>query len=149
MFDGYHRKPLPSLEPQSLNLDDCYTSSEEFHSGDQSGADKTRSSHNGHPYRSESPGSGHQPQVFVDFEDFVLKFNVIVRALVDAAKAVEKKAGEEKVDIDRKSKSVMSSSGSGLVKLACLRGQVKTSTLLVGIRVFIRSKGEKGGRALC
>ena len=56
-----------------------------------------RPHHNSHPFGHppSSPGAG-QPELFVDFEGFVLKFNSIVRALVDTAKAMEKKAGEEK-----------------------------------------------------
>ena len=79
----------------SSDLDDSYTSSDEYHAGEQGGLDKPRPNHSRHPFPAASPGSG-QPELFVDFEDFVLKFNSIVRALVDAAKAVEKKAGEEK-----------------------------------------------------
>ncbi|KAK3795116.1 hypothetical protein RRG08_028317 [Elysia crispata] len=83
---------------QDDDLDDSYTSSDEYHAGEQGGLDKPRPNHSRHPFPAASPGSG-QPELFVDFEDFVLKFNSIVRALVDAAKAVEKKAGEEKDQI--------------------------------------------------
>ncbi|RUS84214.1 hypothetical protein EGW08_008018 [Elysia chlorotica] len=83
---------------QDEDLDDSYASSEEYHTAEPGRLDKPRSNHNGHPFSAASPGSG-QPELFVDFEDFVLKFNSIVRALVDAAKAVEKKAGEEKDQI--------------------------------------------------
>ncbi|GFN81578.1 Dachshund-like protein 1 [Plakobranchus ocellatus] len=81
------------------DMDDSYDSSDEFQGGDTHEMGKARRPpYNGHPYSAVSPSGGH-PEMFVDFEAFVLKFNSIVRALVDAAKAVEKKAGEEKNQI--------------------------------------------------
>ncbi|XP_059153249.1 uncharacterized protein LOC131939008 isoform X2 [Physella acuta] len=73
------------------DLDDSYDS-DEYHSSDA--PDKPRPGSNGNPFASMNGESA-----MSEFESFVTKFNSVVRALVDAAKAVERRAAEEKDQI--------------------------------------------------
>lgn len=74
------------------DLDDSYDS-EEYHSGDAHEKPRTHGS-DANPFAATN---GETPMT--EFESFVTKFNSVVRALVDAAKAVERRAGEEKSQI--------------------------------------------------
>ncbi|BFZ14706.1 hypothetical protein BsWGS_17744 [Bradybaena similaris] len=82
---------LSEEERQDEDLDDSFDS-EDYHNSDL--PDKPRPGHSSNPFSAINGESE-----YTDFESFVAKFNAVVRALVDAAKAVERRAGEEKNQI--------------------------------------------------
>ncbi|KAH9499533.1 hypothetical protein Btru_078075 [Bulinus truncatus] len=75
----------------TVYIDDSYDS-DDYQSGDA--ADKPRPGSNTNPFSAVGPESA-----ITELESFVVKFNTVVRALVDAAKSVERRAGEEKNEV--------------------------------------------------
>ncbi|KAH9499532.1 hypothetical protein Btru_078073 [Bulinus truncatus] len=90
--DEYDDEKLSDDErPLDDDIDDSYDS-DDYQSGDA--ADKPRPGSNTNPFSAVGPESA-----ITELESFVVKFNAVVRALVDAAKSVERRAGEEKNQI--------------------------------------------------
>ncbi|KAK0062141.1 dachshund 2 [Biomphalaria pfeifferi] len=87
--DGYDDDKLSEDErPVDEDLDDSYDS-DDYHSGDA--ADKPRPGSNPNPFSAVGGESAS-----TELDPFVVKFNAVVRALVDATKAVERRVIEEK-----------------------------------------------------
>ena len=89
----------PQLSPTKItvsptyppDLDDSYSSSEDYHSSDGAKLGVPPPSIN--PFTTNGDGN------FTDFEAFVAKFNVLVQALVDSAKSMERRIGDEKSEL--------------------------------------------------
>ncbi|XP_005097721.2 uncharacterized protein LOC101858626 [Aplysia californica] len=74
------------------DLDESYDSSDEYHSGES--AKMRQAAPPGNPFTADN---GDTP--YADFESFVVKFNTVVRALVDTAKSMERRIGDEKNEL--------------------------------------------------